>query len=58
MASEIRWRNGPCHHPADHVARSGDKDRFARFRDRLDTPVDLLTGPEAQMLEMATDLTN
>jgi hypothetical protein len=33
VASEIRWRNGPCHHPADHVARSGDKDRFARFRD-------------------------
>jgi hypothetical protein len=25
------------------------KDRFARFRDRLDTLVDLLIGPEAQL---------
>jgi AcrR family transcriptional regulator len=34
---------------ASMQAMETGKDRFARFRDRLDTLVDLFTGPEAQM---------
>jgi AcrR family transcriptional regulator len=36
---------------ASMQAMESVKDRFARFRDRLDTLVDLLTGPEAQIRE-------
>jgi AcrR family transcriptional regulator len=36
---------------ASMQAMETGKDRFARFRDRLETLVDLLTGPEAQIRE-------